>query len=114
MHAIPLPGYTDRVPAVLLVGNSLEQELLLEKHIRDISLIIAGVGVFIGVVVSGIVTARFSRPIKTLAQAATEIGHGNWDVRVETSGKDEIGKLAVAFNQMTARADGAARAAGAE
>jgi two-component system nitrogen regulation sensor histidine kinase NtrY len=102
VHAIPLPGYTDRVPAVLLVGNSLEQELLLEKHIRDISLIIAGVGVFIGVVVSGIVTARFSRPIKTLAQAATEIGHGNWDVRVETSGKDEIGKLAVAFNQMTA------------
>jgi signal transduction histidine kinase len=101
VHAIPLPGYTDRVPAVLLVGNSLEQELLLEKRIRNISLMIAGVGVFIGVVVSGIVTARFSRPIKTLAQAATEIGHGNWDVRVETSGKDEIGKLAVAFNQMT-------------
>jgi two-component system, NtrC family, nitrogen regulation sensor histidine kinase NtrY len=101
VHAIPLPGYTDRVPAVLLVGNSLEQELLLEKRIRNISLMIAGVGVFIGVAVSGIVTARFSRPIKTLAQAATEIGHGNWDVRVETSGKDEIGKLAVAFNQMT-------------
>ena len=101
VHAIPLPGYTDRVPAVLLVGNSLEQELLLEKRIRNISLIIAGVGVFVGVVVSGIMTARFSRPIKTLAQAATEIGHGNWDVRVETSGKDEVGKLAVAFNQMT-------------
>jgi signal transduction histidine kinase len=101
VHAIPLPGYTDRVPAVLLVANSLEQELLLEKKIRDISLTIAGVGVFIAVVVSGIVTARFSRPIRTLAQAATEIGQGNWDVRVETSGKDEIGKLAVAFNQMT-------------
>jgi signal transduction histidine kinase len=101
VHAIPLPGYTDRVPAVLLVGNSLEQELLLEKRIRNISLMIAGVGVFLGVLVSGIMTARFSRPIKTLAQAATEIGHGNWDVRVETSGKDEIGKLAVAFNQMT-------------
>jgi len=25
LHAIPLPGYSDRVPAVLLVGNSLEQ-----------------------------------------------------------------------------------------
>jgi nitrogen fixation/metabolism regulation signal transduction histidine kinase len=101
VHAIPLPGYTDRVPAVLLVANSLEQELLLEQRIRNISLVIAGLGVFIGVVVSGIVAARFTRPIKTLAQAATEIGHGNWDVRVETSGKDEIGKLAVAFNQMT-------------
>ena len=101
LHAIPLPGYSDRVPAVLLVGNSLEQELLLEKRIRNISLIIAGVAVFIGVIVSGVVTARVSRPIRTLAQAATEIGQGNWNVRVETSGKDEIGKLAVAFNQMT-------------
>jgi two-component system nitrogen regulation sensor histidine kinase NtrY len=101
IHAIPLPGYTDRVPAVLLVANSLEQELLLEKRIRNISLMIAGVGVFLGVVVSGIVAARFTRPIKTLALAATEIGHGNWDVRVETAGKDEIGKLALAFNQMT-------------
>ncbi|HZI57592.1 MAG TPA: ATP-binding protein [Verrucomicrobiae bacterium] len=101
VHAIPLPGYTDRVPAVLLVANSLEQELLLEQRIRNISLVIAGVGVFISVVVSGIVTARFSRPIRNLAQAATEIGQGNWNVQVETSGKDEIGKLAVAFNQMT-------------
>ncbi len=101
LHAIPLPGYSDRVPAVLLVGNSLEKELQLEKRIRDISLVIAGLAVFIGVIVSGIVTARVSRPIKNLAQAAGEIGQGNWDVRVETSGKDEIGKLAVAFNQMT-------------
>jgi two-component system, NtrC family, nitrogen regulation sensor histidine kinase NtrY len=101
LHAIPLPGYSDRVPAVLLVGNSLQQELLLEKRIRNISLVIAGVAVFIGVIVSGIVTARVSRPIRNLAQAAGEIGQGNWDVRVETSGKDEIGKLAVAFNQMT-------------
>lgn len=101
LHAIPLPGYSDRVPAVLLVGNSLEKELLLEKRIRDISLAIAGVAVFIAVIVSGIFTARVSRPIRKLAQAAGEIGQGNWDVRVETSGKDEIGKLAVAFNQMT-------------
>jgi signal transduction histidine kinase len=101
VHAIPLPGYTDRVPAVLLVANSLQQELLLERRIRNISLIIAGIGVFIGVVISGVVAARFTRPVKTLALAATEIGLGNWSVRVETSGKDEIGKLAMAFNQMT-------------
>ena len=101
LHAIPLPGYSDRIPAVLLVGNSLEQELLLERRIRNISLVIAGVGVFIGVILSGIVTARVSRPIRTLAQAAGEIGQGNWNVRVEPAGKDEIGKLAVAFNQMT-------------
>jgi two-component system nitrogen regulation sensor histidine kinase NtrY len=101
LHAIPLQGYSDRVPAVLLVGNSLEQELLLEKRIRNISLSIAGIAVFIGVIVSGVVTTRVSRPIRTLAQAAAEIGQGHWDVRVEASGKDEIGRLGLAFNQMT-------------
>src|SRR5947209_3368303 len=101
LHAIPLPGYSDQVPAVLLVGNSLEQELLLEQRIRNISLVIAGIAVFIGVIVSGIITARVSRPLRTLAEAAAEIGQGNWGVRVESSSKDEIGRLAAAFNQMT-------------
>ncbi|HSM87830.1 MAG TPA: ATP-binding protein [Candidatus Limnocylindrales bacterium] len=101
VHAIALAGYSDRVPAVLLVGNSLEQELSLEKRIRNISLVIAGVAVFIGIVISGILTARMSRPIKDLAKAAGEIGQGNWDVRVEPASQDEIGKLAAAFNHMT-------------
>lgn len=102
IHAIALPGFTpDRIPAVLLVGNSLQQELTLEKRIRDISLIIAGLGVFLGVLISAILTTRMSRPIRDLAEAATEVGHGNWGVRVESSAKDEIGKLAAAFNHMT-------------
>jgi len=101
LHAIPLPGYSDRVPAVLLVSNSLEKEMLLEKRIRDISLAIAGMGILFGVIVSAIVTTRVSWPIQKLAQAAAEIGQGNWDVRVKASGKDDIGKLALAFNQMT-------------
>lgn len=102
VHAIALPGFTpDRIPAVLLVGNSLQQELTLEKRIRDISLTIAGLGVFLGVLISAILTTRMSRPIRELAEAATEVGHGNWGIRVESSSKDEIGKLAAAFNHMT-------------
>lgn len=102
VHAIALPGFSsDRVPAVLLVGNSLQEELTLEKRIRNISLVIAGLGVFLGVLISGIITARMSRPIRDLADAATEVGHGNWGVRVEQSSKDEVGRLAAAFNHMT-------------
>lgn len=102
VHAIALPGYSpDRVPAVLLVGNSLQQELTLEKRIRDISLMIAGLGIFIAVLISGILTTRLSRPIRDLADAAAEVGHGNWGVRVDSTSKDEIGRLATAFNQMT-------------
>ena len=101
VHAIPLPGYSDRVPAVLLVGNSLQRELTLETRIRNISLVIAAVGVLIGIMVSGILTARISRPVKKLAEAAAEVGQGNWNVWVEPSSQDEIGRLASAFNQMT-------------
>ena len=101
VHVIPLPGYSGRVPAALLVGNSLQQELTLEKRIRNISLIIAGVGVFLGVVITGILTTRMSRPVKKLAAAAAQVGQGNWDVRVDVKSKDEVGKLATAFNHMT-------------
>jgi nitrogen fixation/metabolism regulation signal transduction histidine kinase len=101
IHVLPLPGYADRKPAALLVANSLEHELTLEKRIRNISLMIAGIGVFLGVVITGILTTRMSRPVKKLAAAAEQVGQGNWDVRVEARSKDEIGKLAAAFNHMT-------------
>ncbi|HYX54509.1 MAG TPA: HAMP domain-containing protein, partial [Candidatus Limnocylindrales bacterium] len=101
MHAIPLQGFADRIPAILLVGNALDQELTLERRIRNISLAIAGIGVFVGILLAGIVAARISRPVKKLAIAAAEIGQGNWEVEVKTSSKDEVGRLAAAFNQMT-------------
>ncbi|HKW74439.1 MAG TPA: ATP-binding protein [Terriglobales bacterium] len=101
VHAIPLAGFSDRVPGVLLVGNSLNQELSLERRIRDISLVIAAVGVFLGIVLTALLTGRISRPIRRLAEAAAEVGQGNWDIRVNASSSDEIGRLAAAFNRMT-------------
>src|SRR5205807_259082 len=99
--AIALPGLADRPPPVLLVGNSLQQQLDLEEHIRNIGLLIAISGVFIGVILSGVVATRITQPVKELASAAAEIGSGNWEVRVQSTSNDEIGRLAQAFNQMT-------------
>jgi len=101
VHAMALPGYTDHVPAILLVGNSLQREEGLERRIRNISLIIAGLGILAGVVLSAVIAARVGKPIQKLADAAAEIGKGNWDVHVEPGSADEIGRLASAFNQMT-------------
>jgi signal transduction histidine kinase len=98
---IPLPGWADRPPPVLLVGNSLQQQLALEEHIRNIGLMIAIGGVLIGIILSGVVATRIIQPVKELATAAAEIGSGNWNVRVESTTSDEIGRLAQAFNQMT-------------
>jgi len=100
-HAIPLPGFAGRSPAVLLIGNSRHQQLSLEKRIRNVSLLIALGGVLIGVIAGAIAAARITRPVQDLAHASEEIAHGNWLVHVETSSKDEIGQLARAFNHMT-------------
>jgi nitrogen fixation/metabolism regulation signal transduction histidine kinase len=99
--AIALPGLADHPPPVLLVGNSLQQQLDLEEHIRNIGLVIAVSGVLIGVILSGVVATRIVQPVKQLAAAAAEIGSGNWEVRVQATSSDEIGRLARAFNQMT-------------
>jgi two-component system nitrogen regulation sensor histidine kinase NtrY len=40
-------------------------------------------------------------PIQQLAEGTREVAHGNWDVRIEGAGGDEIGTLVSAFNQMT-------------
>jgi len=46
---------------------------------------------------------RFTRPIKDLATAARSVAAGNFAVQVETARRDEMGTLATAFNDMTAK-----------
>ncbi len=43
---------------------------------------------------------RFSRPILSIAQAATDVSKGNLNVQVNISSNDEIGELANRFNSM--------------
>ncbi len=100
-HAMALPGFGDKPAAVLMVGNSLQQQQTLEANIEKASLLIALFGVAFGLVLSSVIAAHITRPVKELADAATQIGSGNWQVHVEPASKDEIGQLAQAFNQMT-------------
>jgi nitrogen fixation/metabolism regulation signal transduction histidine kinase len=53
--------------------------------------------------VTGFFVWRFARPIKQLSTAAREVAGGNFDVRVPYKRHDEMGTLAAAFNEMTAR-----------
>ena len=53
--------------------------------------------------VTGLFAWRFTRPVKRLSVAAQRVATGDFDVRVPTDRNDEMGALAVAFNDMTAR-----------
>lgn len=58
---------------------------------------------FVTTLVTGFFVWRFTRPIKDLAFAARNVAGGNFDVQVETDRRDEMGTLATAFNEMTAK-----------
>jgi two-component system, NtrC family, nitrogen regulation sensor histidine kinase NtrY len=89
------------VMGVLLVGNSLREQVGLERSILKTGLIVAASGILLGVLLGWWVTERVTRPVERLADGARSISSGDWNVRVEVGTADELGDLARAFNQMT-------------
>jgi signal transduction histidine kinase len=56
---------------------------------------------FILAIISGIFLAkRITKPIVELRDATKRIGRGNLDTKIEVQSKNEIGELAISFNQM--------------
>ena len=58
---------------------------------------------FVTTLVTGFFVWRFTRPIKELSTAARKVAGGNFDVQVPADRGDEMGTLAAAFNEMTAK-----------
>jgi two-component system, NtrC family, nitrogen regulation sensor histidine kinase NtrY len=103
-HAIPLDGIGKNRPllGILLIGNSRRSYVELKRRIRDTTLLVAALGIVLAILLSSWAAARVIRPVEQLAQAAQEVATGNWSARVQIPSDDEIGKLAEAFNHMTA------------
>jgi two-component system, NtrC family, nitrogen regulation sensor histidine kinase NtrY len=102
-HAIPLAGAgTDRpLLAILLIGNSRRTYVELMRRIGSAALMVGAGGILLAILLSSWAAARVTRPVEQLAHAAQEVAAGNWNVRVEVAGEDEVGQLADSFNRMT-------------
>jgi signal transduction histidine kinase len=102
-HAIPLRGGGKDRPllGILLIGNSRRAYVELKRHIGAVALLVGGGGIVLAIVLSSWAAARVTRPVEQLAQAAQEVAAGNWNVRVDVFGDDELGQLADSFNRMT-------------
>jgi signal transduction histidine kinase len=98
---IPLKSQSGAVLAALTVGFARTGMIEAQEHIRAIAYGIAAAGILLAVIFSLWITARVSRPVEQLAQAAEDVAGGNWDVSVPESGRDEVSVLARSFNHMT-------------
>jgi class 3 adenylate cyclase len=59
------------------------------------------VAILIGGLVSSFISRGVSRPVEQLVDAARKVATGDYGVKVDVSGRDEIGRLGEAFNEMT-------------
>jgi signal transduction histidine kinase len=102
-HAIPLRGLGKEHPllGILLIGNSRRSYVELKRRIRDSALLAGGAGVVVAILLSSWASARVTRPVVQLAQAAQDVASGNWSASVFVEGHDEVAQLADSFNRMT-------------
>jgi two-component system nitrogen regulation sensor histidine kinase NtrY len=99
--AIPLRGQKGDLLGIFLVGSS-QRDLVTElTFIRSLAILVGGVGILLGIVVSWWISARVTRPLAQLSRTVDQVAAGNWSARVDVRSRDEVGRLGSAFNHMT-------------
>ena len=84
-----------------------EQEILqteIEAHGNAVRRVLAAAtvaGLLAVAVISFLLSNSIVKPIQSMAERAQEIATGNLTNKIETNSRDEVGMLALAFNQMT-------------
>lgn len=120
-HAIPLTGPVFAVPnqnpanrnaanpspanqqllGVLLMGSSRRPLIELQRQIVSTAMLAGGIGILVAVLASLWFTARVTRPVVSLADAARRVAAGDLNAKVDVESGDELGELAASFNHMT-------------
>ena len=85
------------------VDEGTTQLAEINKRVDSISWLVAESAVastLLALIIALFLSGSFSRPLKRLAAAVSEIGKGDLQTRIHVRSQDEIGLLAEAFNQM--------------
>ena len=87
---------------IVMVSMPMGDTQALMEGIADIQVTVSLLVILIAVVVMSISTRNQCRPLREMAQAARDFGHGNLKARVRTGGHntEEVDELAAAFNNM--------------
>lgn len=103
------PLVDDAVDALIHVSEVAESEaeadynetVAMQDRLIFIQLGMAGGALFITIVLSLYLTKSITKPIRDLEKSAEKIVNGDFDVSITYQSRDEMGKLANAFRNMT-------------
>ena len=87
---------------LVIVSTPVNTALSLLDKLADTYLLVSLLVVLVAVVVITVMARRQSSPLKDMAKAASDFGHGRFDARVsvDTATPLEVQELALAFNNM--------------
>ncbi|MCH1624792.1 ATP-binding protein [Ferdinandcohnia quinoae] len=95
----PLHIEEDKKGAVFLY-QSLDVVQETTKHTTKFILLAAGIAIVLTTVFAFFLLTRVTAPLRKMREAAFEVSRGKFDTKVPILTHDEIGELAMAFNQM--------------
>ena len=93
---------TEKFMGIVIVSASMADTVSVLQRISDIFLALALVTVFVAMVLVSVFTRRQVYPLREMAKAASDFGHGNFTarVRVDDGATLEMQELSTAFNNM--------------
>ena len=98
---LPITTESGFLQGLVLVSCDMSNISLMWRELSSIFLVTAVAVILIAAIISSVTSMRQSQPIKEVAAAARQFGHGRLDVRVDVGQRrDEVGELAEAFNSM--------------
>jgi len=100
IFSAPLYDYSGQIIGVVDILSEHSAVVAAQRQALTVSLVIFLAGVLATNAVMGFVVGSTVRPIRQLTQAATAFAAGDLSRSVEVNTRDEVGRLAEAFNQM--------------
>lgn len=98
---IPILSGDKKIVAYVFSATSTESLKSLLTSLRNLSLFSAIIPIFAAFVFLYSLTYRFSKPLKSMSEAAKRMAKGDFSHRIPIISDDEIGELSVSFNNMT-------------
>ena len=98
---LPIMKATGYLQGLVFFTSDTTSFVAMWRDLSGIFLLTACAVILVAAVISSVTSMHQSKPMKEIAAAARQFGHGEFNVRVDVGErKDEIGELADAFNSM--------------
>ena len=88
---------------VIIAEIDLKEAMIPVENIRNDILLLSAIVILFILGITYVIARTISQPIIRLKNASIKVGEGDFNTRVDISGKNEIGALAESFNSMTAK-----------